>query len=106
MAESEAYYLEVRTKDKHRMLLALSGQLRDLITDCADWMRENDLVPEEIDYAKICRCRDYGWVASLVWEDGTVFLEPRKVRGGYLGILWRRALFHLKAARLAGDIPF
>ena len=105
MAEPEAYLLECKCKMANQGMMSLSGQLKELIEDYAKWLKDNDLSPEDLDYAKIFRCSDLGWVASLVWEDGAVILQPRKVRGAVIGAPLRRALFYLKCEARARGIP-
>ena len=96
MAENIAFFLECESKDKHTGMTTLSGRLQDLIRDFAQWVERNDLTLEDIAYAKIYRCSDFGCVGELVLDGGQLVLEPHKVRGGAAGTLIRRALFHLK----------
>lgn len=96
MAERTLYFLECETKDKNLGMTTLSGQLDTLISDYADWLQRNDVTHDDIAFAKIFRSSDFGCIAVLDSEDGTVVLQPRRVRGGWIGKQIRRILFHLK----------
>ena len=96
MAESTLYFLECETKDKNLGMTSLSERLDALINDYADWLRRNEITHGDVAFAKIFRASDFGCIAVLDGEDGTVILQPRCVRGGWIGKQFRRALFHLR----------
>ena len=96
MAESTIYFLECETKDKNLGMTTLSVQLDTLISDYADWLQRNDITHDDIAFAKIFRSSDFGCIAVLDSEDGMVVLQPKRIRGGWIGKQIRRILFYLK----------
>lgn len=107
MTEKISYILEAEDKGKSSGMTAIGDDLLILLNDMANWMRKEELEPDDVRFARLLRLSDLAKVADIRAEDGELVFVPCKAVGGVIPTLIRRLRMRFRYWRIcrkAGDV--
>ncbi len=104
METDEKYYLKCESKCNDIGLITVSDKIYGLICSFSDWIKDNNIQTNEVDFARIYRGTGYCLVATLVTEGDMVFFQPNLIPTNGVAKLLQRIQFQKELAEIVSNV--